>query len=440
MCKRSLTLATAVLTFTVFVPESLPAQQAEIPAKPSEGGAAAGDGQTERIVESRPKMYPVKRILHPISWVYAGIRPFLTVAEKVGENLPSNSESASVSGIKFRLTSLGPGSGIGAEIKPFHHDFLSNKVEIDVPLAITNKLYQSFGFRANYPLLSGDSVERVGLEFSGVYGSRPLENFFGIGNETAVASQSRFRTVSRSIALALDTRLTETWAARIEGRYRNVGITKPRNFTSTQDVEPQTLPGLLSGATMRSIAASLRYDTRDRRALPDRSKAAIDNGSLQQLEASVNEGGDGDDFSYWRFRYTAQQFFPLKQDNGSVIALRGELETNREKGGGAIPFFDLPAIGSPETLPGFQPRRFADKSALGFSAEYRYRIWRHFDWSLFVSQGQVAPQIGDFGLGRFHTGYGMRFLVRPTGDHSIALDIGHSHEGWVFYLDFSPAF
>jgi hypothetical protein len=30
-----------------------------------------------------------------------------------------------------------------------------------------------------------------------------------------------------------------------------------------------------------------------------------------------------------------------------------------------------------------------------------------------VSQGQVASQIGDFGLSRFHTGYGMRFLVRP---------------------------
>jgi hypothetical protein len=433
MCRRSLALVAAVLTLTVFVPALLQAQQSEIPARPPDETATVNDGPTERIVEGRPGMYPVKRVIHPISWLYAGIRPFLSIAEKAGTNNPSNTGSVPVSGMKFNLISLGPGSGVGVEIKPFHYDLFHRKVEVEVPLAVTHKLYESFGFSARYPLLSSDSAKRVALEFSGFYGSRPSENFFGIGNETVESNLSRFRSVTRTVAVSLDTRLTKNWTARVEARHRNVGITKPRNFPSTQEVGSKTLPGLQTGATMRSIAASLRYDTRNRTMLPGK-------GSLQLVEASVNEGVGADDFSYWRLRYDAQEYVPLSKDGRSVIALRGHMETNREKGGSGIPFFDLPAIGSPETLSGFEPRRFSDKSAVDFSAEYRYRIWRHFDWALFVSQGQVAPQIGDFGLHRFHTGYGMRFLVRPPGNHAIAMDIGHSREGWIFYLDFSPAF
>ena len=433
MCRRTLFLVAVLLTSTLSVPVSLRAQQSEIPAKPPDE-TQADDSQAERVVEGRPDMYSFKQLIHPISWLHAGIRPFLRLAERGNTGNPtSDTGPAPVSGMKFDLISLGPGSGVGVEVKPFRRNLFNSDVDVEFPLAVTYKLYQSFGFKSSLPLLSMDSIKRVGLEFSGFYGSRPSENFFGIGNDTPESGLSRFRSVTRSASVALDARLTPNWMAKVEARHRNVGITKPRNFTSTQDVAPNTLPGLDGGATMHSIAASVRYDTRDRTRLPG-------SGSLQLAEASLNEGNASDDFSYWRFLYQAQQFLPLSRDGRSVIALRGHLETNREKGASAIPFFDLPAIGSPETLSGFDPRRFADKSAVNYTAEYRYRIWRHFDWALFVSQGQVAPQIGDFALNRFHTGYGMRLLVRPPGDHALAVDIGHSREGWIFYVDFSPVF
>jgi hypothetical protein len=434
MSKSPLTLVAALLTFALTGPAWLQAQQSEIPPNPPEAPARSGETQTERIVEHRPAWYSVKRVLHPITWLYEGVRPVLGLAEKAGANGPGGKDdSVPVSGVRLRVISLGPGSGFGPEVRPFHHDVLGSKLKVDIPLTITTNVYESFGFVAGYPIVPEGDMDRVTLDFSGVYGSRPSENFFGIGNDTGESNQSRFRSVSRSAAVGLGTHLTRSLTARVEAGYRNVGITRPRSFTSTQDVASPSLPGLQGGATMRSLAASLGLDTRDR-------KTFAGAGTLQYIEASVNEGSGDDDFSYWRFRYNAQQFIPLSRDHRTVIDLRGELETNREKGGSAIPFFDLPAIGAPETLAGFAPRRFTDKSTVNYSVEYRYRIWRYFDWGLFLSQGQVAPQIGDFGLDRFHTGYGMRFLVRPSGDQSIALDIGRSREGWVLYLNFSPSF
>jgi outer membrane protein assembly factor BamA len=334
----------------------------------------------------------------------------------------------------MRLTALGPGSGFGPEIKPFHRNLFNSGIHVEAPLTITTKIYESFGFLARYPMATHKGTDEPwAFDIGANYESRPSENFFGLGNETNETTHTQFRSVNRTIAAGINRKLTRVWTLRAEAGYRNTGITEPRNFASTQSLASANLPGLRTGATMRSVGVVLQYDTRDR-------EQFAGTGTLQRIEASVHEGVAAENFGYWRYHYNAQHYFALSQDGRTVIALRGELETNREKGGSAIPFFDLPAIGNPESLPGFETRRFVDKSVVDYTAEYRYRIWRYFDGGLFVSQGQVAPQIGDFGWSRFHTGYGMRFLVRPNSKGAVALDLGHSREGWTLYLNFSPSF
>jgi outer membrane protein assembly factor BamA len=131
---------------------------------------------------------------------------------------------------------------------------------------------------------------------------------------------------------------------------------------------------------------------------------------------------------------------PLSEDHRKILAFRASVETNQERGGSQIPFFDLPTLGGRSTVRGFVGRRFTDKSAMNVSTEYRYRIWSHFDWALFMDSGQVAPEIGDFAWERFHTGYGMRFIARADGKHAVSLDVARSREGWGVYVDFSPMF
>jgi outer membrane protein assembly factor BamA len=185
---------------------------------------------------------------------------------------------------------------------------------------------------------------------------------------------------------------------------------------------------------MLSTKAALVRDTRSHPHLPD-------SGGLQSFEAVLNEGLSGGDFSYWSYRGDIQHFLPLSSDNRKVIALRATVETNLKKGGSAIPFFDLPIVGGSSTVRGFETRRFTDSSAMSLSAEYRYRIGRNFDWGLFIDAGQVAPQLGDFGLNRFHKGYGMRLILRTAEKRAVFVDFAHSREEPIkFYLNLSPLF
>jgi hypothetical protein len=430
-------LAPLLLTILIpgLVPSAVHAQQSEIPPAPADQSAVQEQQEPERIVEGRPRLYTVKRFLHPVSWLEGGVRPLLRVMGNMGEgDTSSEQKAAPEAGVKFSLRGLGGGSGFGPEVKPFHNNLFNRGIEVELPMMVTYKLYQSFGFRGNYPLVSGGAVKRIGLELTTGYTSRPSDNFFGIGNDTSQESQTRYRSVSRDVAVAIDARINDVWAARVETGYRSVGITSPRNFKSAMDeFRDEEIPGLLTGARFISTSASIQRNTKNDPRFPSA-------GGIQRIEASVNEGDDRSDFSYWRFRYDMQQFFSLSSDRRKVIALKVGLETNQEKGGSSVPFFDFPIIGSRGTVRGFESRRFADKSALNFSAEYRYRIWRHLDWALFVDQGQVAPEIGDFGLSRFHTGYGMRFVARPPGNRGVSIEVGRSNEAWRLYLNFSQDF
>jgi outer membrane protein assembly factor BamA len=146
------------------------------------------------------------------------------------------------------------------------------------------------------------------------------------------------------------------------------------------------------------------------------------------------------DFAYWKYHLEFQRFFAVSEDRRSVISVRGMAETNQEKGGSLVPFFDMPWLGSWRTLRGFENYRYRDKSALAVGIEYRYRIWRALDWGFFVDNGQVGPEPGDFSWSGFHTGYGTRFMMLPTPRSAITVDLGRSNEQWRMYINFNPTF
>jgi len=425
-----------VVVFVAFsFPGLLRAQQAEIPAE-----GVANPSQSERIVDGRPVLHSVKRGLHPVAWFEGGVRPLLRLAEGVGAGQFQSDpdKRPAVSGVKFGIRGVGTGSGIGPEIRPFHRNLLNRGIEFEAPMILTYKFYQSGSVRANFPLFDGgESSNRLGFELNGRYVSRPADRFFGVGNDSSVSNESRYRSVTRGAGAALEARVKRAWTAKAEIGYRSVGITRPRRYQDAKDVFAGVdIPGLTSepGATFASATVLLQRDTRDNENLTSA-------GGIQLVEASLNEGLSGGDFSYWRYRAEVQQFIPLDEDRRKVISLRANVETNQEKGGSSIPFFDLPFLGSRTTLRGFESRRFIDKSAMSVSAAYQYRIWRHFDWGFFVDAGQVAPEIRDFDFDRLHTGYGMRFVVRTQGHRGIIFDVAHSREKtWMVYVDFSPLF
>lgn len=423
------TLLPCLLLALSVLPGSLQAQQAEIPAA-SEDPPAEGS----RVVAHRPPLYFIKRVVHPVSWLEGGIFPVLRLAERLGGNVSGEKKTEPrESGIKFGAKGLGGSTGFGPMIKPFHNNLFNTGIRAEASGVVTYKMYQAAGARVDFPLIPG---EDHGLELGilGDYVSRPADFFYGLGNNTPATNASRFRTVSRTVGAGLNMRLSKSWSARVESGFRSIGVTEPREPKPMAVVfQDQNIPGQMTGARMNVSTASLQRNTKDH-------PSWAESGSLQRFEATLAEGQRGGDFSYWRYRLELQQFLPLSEDHRKVIALRADLETNRNKGGSVVPFFDMATIGGSSTVRGYPTNRFTDKSAMILSAEYRYRIWRYFDWGFFLDGGQVAPQIGDFAIDNFHMGYGVSFFARSEKRRGVIIDLAHSREAWMVYLDFSPLF
>jgi len=418
-----------LILFTIFVTAPL----AEVRAQESlpDAEPATTSEPEQRIVEGRPALYSFKRVINPFTWLEAGLRPVARSAESgfIHRLATRKSNPDKTSGIRFGFGGTGTGSGMGPVVTPFHRDFLGRGIEVEVPLVYTHRAYQSYQVQGRIPLGSENFVQRLRLELGAGYSSRAADDFFGIGNDSRSDDESSFRTVTREASAGFAAELNDDWKAGLRGVYRNVGVTNPTTGDSLQDQAGSvSVPGLF-GATMGSAAFSIGRDTQVREDFAFK-------GSLDQLEVSFNDSVGKGDFRYWRYRLTSQHFIPLTNDNRKVIAFRALLETNR----GRVPFFDMPFLGSQQTLRGFESFRFRDRTALALTLEYRYRIWPRIDAGLFVDEGQVAPELGDLGLDRFHTGYGARLFVWPKPNTPISIDYGRSRETWRLHVSFKPRF
>jgi outer membrane protein assembly factor BamA len=216
--------------------------------------------------------------------------------------------------------------------------------------------------------------------------------------------------------------------------HRNTGITAPRGDVSTQDRFSEfEVPALSTGADTFSSGVRFDWDTKDK----DQYATA---GGLRRLEVSLNTGTAASPFRYWKSRLELQQFFKLVNDPRKIIALRAAVETNQEQAGDRIPFFNLARIGSWDTVRGLDTFRYYDKSAAYYGVEYRFGIWHVLDSALFVDQGQVAPEPGDFSFRRFHTGYGARLIVLPKPDRPVSVEFGRSGNTWRLYVSANRGF
>src|SRR5262245_37728978 len=110
---RALVIA-VIAVFLVFPAAHLYGQQNEIPPAQAEEtgtGAPAVADDSDRIVNGRPNLYSLKRGMHPVTWVEAGIfRPFLGLAENfdLEKKLPDPDRDhvPRVSGVKFAIKGI----------------------------------------------------------------------------------------------------------------------------------------------------------------------------------------------------------------------------------------------------------------------------------------------------------------------------------------------
>lgn len=386
-----------------------------------------------RIVNGRPTLYTFKHWINPLTWVEAAFEPLGHSADSGRiHKMANTSRPPKVSGVRFGLGGSSLNSGYGPLVAPYSKDFLKSGVEVEVPLLYTYKQYQLYQLVASVPLVSQGIVERLSFDPAIGYDSRASDNFFGIGDNTP-DFKTNYRTVTREASAGFTAKLTDDWAAAIRGVYRDVGVTNPTTGISTQSVfTPATVPGLF-GANLGSAVFAVGRNT-------ERRENYAFSGGLDEAQVSFTKSTDGSGFKYWRYYIGSQHFFWLNHDGRKVIAARGLFETNQAPAGFQVPFFDMPFIGSDSTVRGLDNFRYRDTSVVSASLEYRYRIWTAMDWALFVDEGQVGPQPGDFSWGGFHTGYGARFFfwLKPT--LPLSVDYGRSGNHWRLYFNFDTRF
>jgi len=416
-----LTLLVAAFALPAFAQESLPENT---------GTAEQEPVANERIVEGRPKLYTFKHWAHPLTWVEEGLQPVAGLADNSRIRSLLNRKPGTV---QFGIGSLGTGSGFGPKVTFARKNLLGRGIEIEVPLVYTYSRYQQYEFKSKIPLISTSYVERLWFDVDASYGSRAKDGFFGLGNDSLQDDRSQFRMVTRQASVGLSAVLDEGWSSGLHAVYRRVGITKPTIGPTVQErFDSESTPGL-SGAALSSMVFSLAHDT-------SRVDDFAFRGGTDKFEISFNKSAPGQHFEYWKYRLDSTHVFPLTSDGRKAIAATGLIESNQPTSGNGVPFFDMPMIGSGQTLRGFDNFRFRDKNALLLSLEYRYRIWPALDFGLFVDEGQVAPRLGDLAWNGFHTGYGTRLFIWPKKNLPISIDYGRSNEKWRVYFNFGKTF
>jgi hypothetical protein len=318
------------------------------------------------------------------------------------------------------------------------------------------KARASFGgrFRQIYALKLGSGGilgDRIELELEAEHEIRPKDRFFGIGNSDAVdmvpapvdpyedpaSVDSRFQqTLSRLSAIA-NLHVAGPLSARLSSAamWRDFDDPDPAEALSRQDIsqnyDTAELPGFDQGAAYTYHELELRLDTR-------RSASRYEMITIPSTGWLLSGfGGIARDFGraptdYKRYGVDLQRFFRF-DEAPRLLALRvylegviGDLDEN-------IPFVDLPRLGGPLLLRGYDQDRFRDR-VLGLgSAEYQFDIGYMLTGFLFVDAGRVYPKLDEIELKDMRVGYGGGLQMQTPNSFIGRFSVASSIDGGLLF-------
>jgi hypothetical protein len=347
------------------------------------------------------------------------------------------------------------GFGLNAGARFIHRDLFGGGERMRVRASFGGQFQQIYALKLD----SGDRLQRgrTRLELEAEYEARPKDRFFGVGNNDLVASvdmpidpyassiavESRFRqtlgriTTGAVLGLAgpLSTRLSSAILFKRSGDSEDV---RPEDRLLAS-YDPSALPTFEDGTTYLYNEIELRIDTRR---APTRFEPTPmpSTGWLLSGFTGLATSIDRAKANYVRNGIDLQGFVRLGQ-GPRLLALR--LIGEEVKGSlDQIPFVDLPRLGGPLLLRGYQRDRFRDRVfALG-SAEYQFDLSSNMlAGFLFVDAGRVFPGLEDLSLDDLRIGYGGGIQIHSDETFLGRLTIATSIDGDLeVYLSFDPVY
>ncbi len=177
------------------------------------------------------------------------------------------------------------------------------------------------------------------------------------------------------------------------------------------------------------ISATL--DTRDSWARPHR-------GSKLEMWFGQARGTGPDLVDFVRYGFEVQHYFPLGK--GRTFLARLSAEEARTSSELPIKFTELPALGGRSSLRGYLQNRFRDNGAVFWSLEYRYRLSRIAEGTLFADFGKVLPRLLDFDFSDVHRSWGAGVRFARDDMFYFRIQLAASDEDIVATVTLESAF
>lgn len=288
------------------------------------------------------------------------------------------------------------------------------------------------------------------LSLDGRREHRDNEQFFGIGNSDEIApsmrldpfgvdaAATRFRTgfdrLRTRLRLRLPANLSATLTAAIVHR-------KASGTMNADSIDARFDTSALAGFTNHTLylhdELELAWDTRGRASEWD-AHGIRSGGHLVLGFAGYQHGLDGEPDLY-RFGIDLQKYLRLTE-GPRVLELRfyGEVVSGKRED---IPFNELPRLGGPDLLRGYQTGRFRDKVAT--VAQVRY-TWATLAWlapSLFVDAGRVHPGLDEISFADLRVGFGGGIDMYSREGLVVRAELATSIDrGVLGFISLQPAF
>lgn len=324
-------------------------------------------------------------------------------------------------------TSLGFGAGSKLLFKPKGAG--KETRTSNIPLSAKYTLKNQFIFSSSYDVFFPE--EKYLLKGNFRFSKFPI-GFFGIGNQSLTKNK---------IDVSFNQLLIEPIVLAKVKKYLFVGG-GVRILSSTgakiKDEEDAFQTDLPLVDSLNSISFAIQFattiDSRD-------NILNATEGILFEFTHGVYDKAIGSEQNYMLTKANFRKYFRTNPDELNVIAI----EAYTQLSWGDPPLLDLPTLGGPELLRGFQEGRFRDRFAYFSQVEYRWQTFERFGFAFFGGLGTVMNENEKLQLGdmKYSLGSGLRFKIVKSENLNIRLDyaFGFGNENANnFYLGIAEAF
>jgi outer membrane protein assembly factor BamA len=263
---------------------------------------------------------------------------------------------------------------------------------------------------------------RFQVELIGLFENKANRPFYGLGPHSA---DERFRYDRRRAVAEASVRYYP-WSpfyAALTGYVRDADLSDPDD-----DPTAEEFPGLFENARASRYAGvegTLVLDTRDNEAFSSR-------GVYARFYGGANAAGHDDDPYYRHYGGEVQTFVNLYRRT-RALAFRAFAEGVDADDPTALPFEELPRLGGKTGQRGYARYRFADRTLLLLTAEYRYRVTQQITGAFFTDFGSVAREWEFLRLADVDPSYGFGLSFGLQG-HRVVAHVARSTEGTEFFV------